>query len=113
MKEKNMNNMTEQSKHPYHHVFIGTNGKYATLAILNGNGEGGYDHWRIDMVGHSRITTITNASVMQDYWQDYVDLKVIQNIYKVLDFYVKEEDNVTELNAYESEKNFCSDDVPF
>jgi len=115
-----MNSMTQQSPHPYHHVFVGSGGEYATLAVLNGNGEGGYDHWKIDMVGHSRVHEIVRGSRMQGYWQDYVDLKVIQNIYKVLDFYVKEVDNVVELSRAEEiaqdlgyTDNFCSDDIPF
>jgi hypothetical protein len=108
-----MKGLTQQDSHPYHHVFVGNDGKYATLAILNGDGEGGYDHWKIDMVGFNRVHEIASGSVMQDYWQDYVDLTVIQKIYEVLDFYVKQEDNVVGINDFQFDGSYCSDDVPF
>ena len=109
-----MNSKTEKSKHPYHHIIIDSDQNGVTLCIYNGNGNGGYDHWYVDKLGHERAHGMKKGSFMQDYWQDYVDLKVIQNVYKVLDFYVKEEDNVVELQPTGSGmNNFCEDDIPF
>ena len=113
-----MNSMTQPSKQPYHHVIIGKcteDGKeFVTLCILNGNGYGGYDHWIVDKLDHERVSGIIGNHYFQDYWQDYVTLEVIQNIYTVLDFYVKVEDNVVDINTdITTDSNFCEEDIPF
>ena len=108
-----MNSMTQPSKHPYHHVVMGktvTIGKeFVTVCILNDSGEGNYDHWRVDKIGHKRVAGLIGDHVYQDYWIDYVPLEIITNVENVLDFYVKVEDNVVEIN----DTGFCADDIPF
>ena len=101
-----MNTQTKQSDHPFYHVFIDENtiGK-TILAIDNGNDI--WDYWRVDEIGHERISKINNCTIKR-YWQDYTTLKAIQNIYIVLDFYVKTRDNIVELD-----NSFTADDIPF
>jgi hypothetical protein len=108
-----MNTQTVKSKHPYHHVIIGADQKFVTLCITNNNGEGGFDHWRVDETGHERISGIMGNHFMQDYWIDYVPSEVITNVYKVLDFYVKEEKMEEAEKLIAPYSDFTADDIPF
>ena len=104
--------MTKPSPYPYHHVLIDAKTDAVTLCISNGNGYGGYDHWRVDKIGHERVSGIIGEHYFTDYWMDATSTEVGRNIYNVLDFYVKTEDNVVELKK-SNNLNFCSDDIPF
>lgn len=104
--------MTKPSSHPYHHVLIDSKIDAVTLCVTSGEGDGSFDYWKVDKVGHERVRGIVGDHKMTDYWLDYTSLEVIQNVYKVLDFYVKLEDNVIELNK-SNDLPFCSDDIPF
>lgn len=105
-----MNKPTKKSEHPYHHVIIGKDQKHVILCVCNFNGYGGYDMWKVDRLGHKRVHGFTMDSFFNDYWQDMVELEVIQNVYNVLDFYVEKKDNVVEL---QSSNDFTADDIPF
>jgi len=103
-----LNSITKKSNHPHHHVIIGKNQKYVTLCIYVDNDT--WDYWKIDSEGHVRVPNIEGNSFIKSYWQDYLELKNIQNIYKVLDFYVKKCEN-----EYENDcsQDFTADDIPF
>ncbi len=115
-----MNTKTQKSKHPYHHIIIGQEQDHVTLCICNHDGKGGYDHWRVDKSGYSRVHGMSGNSFFQDYWIDYVDGKIIDNVYKVLDFYAnisynEEEDwpNQSEGISAMAGDTFIADDIPF
>ena len=109
-----MNTMTKPSPYPYHHVLIDAKTDAVTLCVTSGEGDGSYDYWRVDKVGHERVRGVVGEHKMTDYWMDYTSTEVGRNIYNVLDFYVKIEDNVVELNKSQNfDLSFCSDDIPF
>ena len=82
-----MNSVTQKSPYPYYDVVLDRKEEKVTLCVYNGNGYGEYDHWEISKNGHKRVHKLTKNGYKQDYWQDYVHLEIIQNVYKVLDFY--------------------------
>jgi len=102
-----MNQATKPSPHPYHHVFVDNN-RTDLLILAIDTGNDNWDYWRVDEIGHSRDSKLDNK-LIKCYWQDHVTLKTIQNTVKVLDFYVKAEDNIVEM----PNNNFTADDIPF
>lgn len=114
-----MSAVTKKSSHPYYHVMIDANVEAVTLCVTDNGGFGGYDYWKVDKTGYKRVGGIEGKHHMTDYWHDSVGpLEIIQNVYKVLDFYAGIEDNYEEemeeaCNNVENLVSFTADDIPF
>jgi len=118
-----MNRLTKKSHEPFHIVMVSKREESVILCVDNSQGQGGYDYWYVDELGHRRTNGIEGKFFMNYYWQDSVLLETLQNVYKVLEFYseydrLKEESE--ESWPMENEgvsavagDNFTADDIPF
>ena len=93
-------------KEIYHDVLINDNDDYVIVCVHVNNDN--WDYWKVTTNGHERVSNIQGDVRKSDYWIDSVELKIIQNTHKVLDFYTIPEDTIKEVNS-----NFTAEDIPF
>ena len=103
-----MNTPTLPSNHKWHYVYPASCGQKAILAIDDGKGEGGFDLYFVDKDGYKEVDEL-NEVYPAHYWQDRLELKIIQNIYSVLDeiAFIGQESEIVNI------KYDPNDDIPF
>lgn len=87
-----MSTLTEPSEYESHNIYLSEDCKSVFLAIGD----------RILKVRENSQRKVKHIGRIQNtyYWQDYVSLPLIQNVYAVLDRCAKKDTKVTYLNDY-------------